>query len=334
MNRLKKSLCVVMLLVLSATALVGCKALNLENIYKEENKIKIVCTTFAQYDWTREIIRGEEGRFQLVYLFRNGADLHSFQPTADDIISVSNADLLIYVGGENDHWLEDAMKESVNPNLHAISMMDTLKDCLVEEEVVEGMQGEAEEDPEEIEYDEHVWLSLENAKLISNKITQTLCEMDSEYGDVYSANLNRYTTELLALKEEYQNMVKEAKIDTIVVGDRYPFRYLTDECGLNYYAAFVGCSAESEASFETVTFLSEKVDELALDNVIIIENSEQKIADAIIRNTENQNQEICVLNSIQSVKSSDIENGFTYLGAMRENYAVLHNVLKSTYFAE
>lgn len=311
----------------------------------EEGKINIVCTTFSQYDWTREVIKGREEQIQLTYLFRDGADLHSFQPTADDMIQVASADLLIYIGGENDGWLLDASKEATNPNQVKLSMLEFLEEELKEEELVEGMEGyeegghpleacstpngEEHSHEHEGEYDEHIWLSLSNAELITKEIASILSVLDPEGKSVYDSNAKRYCNELEELKENYQTMLATCELDTILVGDRFPYLYLTEEFGIKYYAAFTGCSAESEASFETVTFLAGKLNELGIDTVLILENSDGEIAKTIIRNSENKNQEIAVLNSIQSVKAADVAEGATYLKIMEENRQVLGRALKA-----
>ncbi len=311
----------------------------------KDDKINIVCTTFSQYDWTKEVIKGREEQIRLVYLFQDGADLHSFQPTADDMIQVASADLLIFVGGENDGWLLDASKEATNPNQVKLSMLEFLEDELKEEELVEGMEGyeeggqvlevcsagdgDAHSHEHDEEYDEHVWLSLSNAERITKEIASILSTLDPEGKDVYDSNAKRYCNELEELKSGYQTMLADCELDTILVGDRFPYLYLTEEFGIKYYAAFAGCSAESEASFETVTFLAGKLNELGIDTVLILENSDGEIAKTIIRNSENKNQEIAVLNSIQSVKADDVENGTTYLKIMEENRLVLGKALKA-----
>ncbi len=181
---------------------------------------------------------------------------------------------------------------------------------------------------EEKEYDEHVWLSLKNTKQLCNAIAEALEEIDPERADIYDANMVAYEEKLDDLNAQYQEPVDNAKQKTLLFGDRFPFRYLVDDYGLSYYAAFAGCSAESEASFETISFLAKKVDELGLKNIMTIEKSDQKIAKTIIENTATKDQKILTLDSMQSTTSDDIANGETYLSAMEKNLEVLKEALQ------
>lgn len=296
------------------------------------DQLSVVCTIFPEYDWAKEVL-GELGeQCELTLLLDDGVDLHNYQPTAEDISKIADCDLFVYVGGESDGWVEDALKEATNPNMQVINLLDTLGNTVKEEEVVEGMQAEEEEEAsdskeEEIEYDEHVWLSLKNAKTLVNAISTSLQTLDPENASAYQTNCDAYTNQLTELDGKYQTTVDQASKDTVLFGDRFPFRYMVDDYGLNYYAAFVGCSAESEASFETVIFLARKVDELGLKHVMVIENSDQKIANTVIQNTTSKDQDILVLDSMQSVTSEDIDAGETYLSVMTKNQEVLEKAL-------
>ena len=256
-------------------------------------------------------------------LLDNGTDLHSFQPAVKDIMKVSSCDLLIYVGGESDQWIEDALESAQNKGMKTINLMEVLGDTIKEEETVEGMQ----ESGHGHEYDEHVWTSLRNASVICDIIAETLEEMDPENKDVYASNAAAYQKKLSDLDTEYQNTVDSAKQNTLLFADRFAFRYLVDDYGLNYYAAFSGCSAESEASFKTVTFLAEKLDELGLKTVLTIEKSDDRIAQTVIENTETKDQKILELNSMQSITSDEITDGVTYLSVMEDNLDVLKEAL-------
>ncbi len=294
--------------------------------------LSIVCTIFPEYDWVREVMGSHADTAEITYLLDNGVDLHSYQPTAADMVKISECELFIYVGGESDAWVENALAEAVNPDMQVINLMDVLGDSAKEEELKEGMQGEEEEeeegeDEEEVEYDEHVWLSLKNAKILCNEISDKLCALDAANESDYKANLTAYTEKLDALDSDFQALVDTASVKTVVFGDRFPFRYFVDDYGLDYYAAFIGCSAETEASFETVAFLSQKVDELGVSTVFTIENSDQKIAKTIIENTKDKNQQILALNSLQSVSGEEI-GSVTYLSLMQENYNTLKEALQ------
>ena len=293
------------------------------------NKLKIVATIFPEYDWTREILGDRLKDVDLTLLLDNGTDLHSFQPAVKDIMKVSSCDLLIYVGGESDQWIEDALKSAANPDIKTINLMETLKDFIKEEETVEGMQEKHHSHEEdEKEYDEHVWTSLRNASAAAEVIADTLAELDPENSDIYKENLRSYQGELSSLDNEYQKTVDQSTHKTLLFADRFPFRYLVDDYGISYYAAFSGCSAESEASFKTITFLAEKVDELGLKEVFTIEKSDDRIAETVIENTRDKDQKVAVLNSMQSITSEEIVDGTTYLSIMEDNLKVLKAALK------
>jgi zinc transport system substrate-binding protein len=491
------------LLVLMCMPACGNTAVNTTS----NNKIQIVTTIFPEYDWVKQILGDRAEQAEITMLLDNGVDLHSYQPTAEDIMKISSCDLFIHIGGESDSWVEAALQEASNDNMKALNLMDILGDSVKTEEVVEGMQEEdhhshedeinqeeiedrtlsdfagewkslyplllegkldafceqqaencddsavtaedflnqyktswktevevihvensqitftytdktqrsaaytyagyqtmeneegeiigvryqfetdstdapkyvqfndhgykpeesqhfhvyfgnesfedlmkAETNPffvkkektdgeiaeelmehghhHEEERDEHVWLSLKNAQIICKAISESLQEIDPDNKEVYSTNADAYIKELISLDEKYQNTVEKAVQKTILFGDRFPFRYLTDDYGLTYYAAFPGCSAESEASFETIVFLSGKVDELGLKNVLTIEKSDRKIAETIVGNTKEKNQKILALDSMQSKTSDDLEAGDTYLSVMENNLEVLKEVLQ------
>ena len=471
----------------------------------DDARLKVVTTIFPEYDWVRQIAGDELSNMDLTMLLDNGVDLHSYQPTADDIMKISDCDLFVYVGGESDEWVNDALKEAVNKDMQVINLLDVLKDSIKTEEAMPGMQAEeghnhgyshfadsdvkdrdltdwsgewqsvypylengdleevmekkaesgdktAEEykayyetgyktdvekividgengtieftkngvsakadyeykgyqiydyqsgsrgvryffeavngssdapkyvqfsdhgiapgkaehfhiyagnesfdalseemenwptyypadmtgseivedmlEHEEKEYDEHVWLSLKNAEVLCNAIAEALETADPDHKDTYAANAASYVQSLSSLDTQYQEAVANASQNTLLFGDRFPFRYLVDDYGLNYYAAFAGCSAESEASFETISFLAKKVDELGLKNILTIEKSDQKIANTILENTTDKNQKILTLDSMQSTTSEDVANGTTYLSVMENNLNVLKEALQ------
>ena len=289
-----------------------------------EEKIRIVTTIFPEYDWVREILGDKADSAEITMLLDNGVDLHSYQPTADDLIKLSDCDLFVYVGGESDGWVDDALKSAASKDRKVINLLEILGDSVKEEETVEGMQ-EEEEDHEEKEYDEHVWLSLKNAKTLVGAISAALQELDPDNKDTYAANADAYGQKLSALDAEYQKAVSAGTYKTLLFGDRFPFRYLVDDYGLSYYAAFAGCSAESEASFETVSFLARKVDEGKLPCVLTIEGKNHKIAETIVQNTAGKNQKILTMDSMQSTTSQDVAT--TYLSLMAKNLDVLKEAL-------
>ncbi len=345
---MKKMISCVIAVMLVICCLGGCgtgsRSLN-------DGKLDIVVTIFPVYDWVRNVV-GDAPNVNVTLLLDNGTDMHSYQPSADDIITISTADVFIYVGGESDGWADDAVKDAVknvNEDIVVMNLMTIMGDMVKEEEIVEGMQeeehhhdeedhdddedhdedGEHEHhhDEDEPEYDEHIWLSLRNAAFVTEQISKLLQQKDSANASIYSTNAADYLEKLNDLDKRYSTMVSETSGNTILFGDRFPFRYLTDDYRINYYAAFVGCSAESEASFETVTFLSDKVDELSLNAVLTIENSDRRIAETIVQNTDDKDQQILTLDSMQSVTADDVKAGMTYLSIMENNLEVLKTAL-------
>lgn len=334
---MKKIIAAATALLVAAGMFTGCGAS--EKPTAQGDKLKIVTTIFPEYDWTREILGDQSERTEVTMLLDNGVDLHSYQPTADDLIKIAECDLFIYVGGESDGWVESALASTSNPDRAVINLIDTLGDSVKLEEVVEGMQ-ETEHDHEEdedhahdvdeqeAETDEHVWLSLGNAQAVCQKIAEKLGEIDPEHEQAYTQNALAYIDQLAALDAKYQAAVDAASKKTLVFGDRFPFRYLTEDYGLNYYAAFVGCSAETEASFETIRFLAEKTDALGLSHVLTIENPNHKIAETVVANTSSKNQQVLSMDSMQSVTSKDVAAGATYLSIMEHNLDVLTQALQ------
>lgn len=302
--------------VLAAFMLAGCAPKQQQNT----TKLKIVATTFPQYDWIREIIGKDNTNVDLQLLMKNGGDLHSYQPTAGDIANISDANLFVYVGGESDEWVDDALEEKTNKDMKIVNMMQTLGDDIDEEE--KGLE-DHDHDHDEIEYDEHVWLSLKRAQKIVKAITDELVELDPTNAKKYQANAEAYIAKLSALDKSYESTVNAVKDKTWIFADRMPFHYLAKDYGITTYAAFNGCSTETNASFNTIVTLAKYADEFGINHIMTIESSDHKLAKAVIENTAEKNQEILTLNSLQSVSQSDIDKGLTYYGAMEENLKVL-----------
>lgn len=293
----------------------------------ENKKINIVTTIFPIYDWTRQLVQDND-QAEITMLLDSGADLHNYQPTAPDILKIATADLFIFVGGESDDWTEDVLRSSMNPDMKVINLLQALGEDVKEEETVEGMEAEPEEDGEEKEADEHIWLSLRNAGKLCRAIGETLCEIDPDNQENYRARLQEYLEKLEQLDAAYVEMTEAAEVKTVLFGDRFPFRYMMDDYGLTYYAAFSGCSAESEASFATVMFLTGKVDELGLKTVLTIENPKTRLAETIVQNTKTKDQRIVAMNSLQSVTAETLKTGVTYLQIMEENLNALAQALQ------
>lgn len=319
---LKKIISIILCILMIVATLAGC---NNSGQSDKHNQLKIVTTIFPIYDWVKNIT--DSADVDLSIIEKSGADLHNFQPTVEDIGNIAECDVFIYVGGESDGWVDDALQHRSNPDMVVIDLMDVLKDNIKEEEVVEGMEAEDEEDEEEEpEYDEHIWLSLKNAKIICDEIAEKLAQIDSDNADAYKKNAAKYVGELDKLDGEYQAAVDNAANKTLLFGDRFPFRYLVDDYKLSYYAAFVGCSAETEASFKTIAFLANKVDELKLKYIMKIESSDGSVANTVKENTKDKDQQILTLDSLQSVTVDTAENS-GYLDIMRQNLEVLKTAL-------
>lgn len=324
MKKPKKPLLLLLCLAMLAGLLIGCG--ESAPAQAGEEKLSIVTTIFPEYDWVRQILGDRADGMELTLLLSNGVDLHSYQPTADDMIRISTCDLFIHVGGESDDWVDDALAGAVNKDMVVIDLLDVLDGAVKQEELVEGMQTEDEED--EAGLDEHVWLSLRNAATACSHIAEQLGALDPANKDAYKANAAAYIEKLSALDARYASAVSGAKADTLLFGDRFPFRYLTDDYGLTYYAAFAGCSAETEASFETIVFLAGKVEELGLSAVLTLENSDGKLAQTIVDNTTSKSVQILQMDSLQSTTLQDIAGGKTYLGAMEQNLKILRQALQ------
>ena len=290
-----------------------------------DDKISVVTTIFPIYDWVRQVAGDNLSNIDLTMLLDNGVDLHSYQPTAQDMMKVSNADLFIYVGGESDEWVEDVLEAAPNADIRAINLVEAMGEDIKMEEMVEGMEHAEEEDEEEA--DEHVWLSLHNAEKLVKVIADVLAEIDGELADTYLNNAKEYEKKLSALDERYKETISSAAFDTLLFADRFPFRYLTDDYDLKYYAAFSGCSAESEASFDTVAFLIGKLNELALPAVIRLEDGRINIADTIIRDSATKDQRIVILHSMQQITGEDVRTGISYLSVMEDNLNALREAL-------
>jgi len=322
----------IVFVVITALVFAGCSAPNESTKSDAGDSLKIVCTVFPQYDWVRQILGDRVGDIELTLLQRSLADLHNYQPSVDDMITISACDLFIYVGGESDHWADAALRQAVNPDMIVLNLLETLGDAAKIEELFEGMQDDDDHDEDdhddEDEFDEHVWLSLRNAEIFCAAIAEILSSLDADYAEQYNANLTDYRAALSFLDAAYKEAVDAAPVDTLLFGDRYPFRYLMDDYGLKAYAAFPGCSAETEASFQTMTFLVEKLDELNLNHVMVTEGSNQSIAKTIISNSNDPNRGILVLDSMQSVTSGGAASGAAYLAIMGSNLNVLKEALQ------
>lgn len=349
MNRkLILTLLLALLLVLS-----GCSS---SEVLEDSDKPSIVCTAFPQYDWTLQILGGRAEDFNVTLLNHQGTDMHSFQPTAANMVSMANCDLFIHIGGYSEGWVPAALESAGNDHSQVLTLLDHVEARA--EEFTEGMEhnhdhdhgheeaddhaGEAEEtddadsheghDHEEDahveELDEHLWLSLRCAQDACDAITEAICQLDPAHEADYQANAAAYKEQLHHLDHEFEEAVHEAGTNVVLFADRFPFRYLTDDYHIEYLAAFPGCSAETEASFETILYLSEEMEAHQLTCAVILEGSKEDFAKTVVSNTDVENPRILTLNSMQSVNQRHIDTGVTYLGIMEENLTVLKEALK------
>ena len=361
-----------LLFAIFATMILALAACNSSDKKTEANKLSIVTTIYPEFAWTKEILGSQADSVELTLLMKNGVDLHSYKPTAQDIAKIASADMVVYVGGESDEWISNALKATPKKGRSEINLMEALGDRVKAEEVVEGMQAEHEEHhhhgehaeehehehhgehaeehehhhdhdehaeehehhhhhdhEEEVENDEHVWLSLKNAEILVQKIAAELAKLDPAHASIYAENANAYVAKIQSLDNEYRATVDGAARKTVLFGDRFPFRYMVDDYGIKYYAAFVGCSAESEASFETIAFLAGKMDSDSLPAILTIEKGNKKIATAILAASKNsKDAQILTINSMQSVTEQQIAEGLDYLSIMQTNLDVLKKALK------
>ena len=294
----------------------------------EDGEITVVCAIFPEYDWMRNLTAGSDA-IELKLLIDKGVDLHSYQPNVNDIVTVSNCDVFVYSGGASDVWVEDVLETAMNPDLIVVDMMELLEKH--RELCEEGHDHDHEDHDHEHEHehtaDEHIWLSLVNAGYICRELTALLCELDEENAVLYEENFAAYTDALLALDDTYYIPLTESAHETVLFADRFPFTYLMEDYHIHYCAAYEGCSAETEVSFDTFAHLSETLRMLNLPGVIVIDDSDHRIADTVIEASGKKHCEIYTMQSMQAVSSRQIKDGITYLELMEENLSVLAQAL-------
>ena len=334
MKNKKFILCVLIIGLLLATNACTGK----DSITKDQAKLNIVTNIFPTYDWVREITNGAD--VNISYLTDTGVSLHNYEPSAEDIKKIKDSDLFVYLGSHSDKWAEKILSE--NPDLKVIKLIDVLEDRILEEELKEGMEDHHDHDHDEHNHDhndehdhdhdhdhdehdehdhhhedEHIWLSIKNAQEICKAISEKLSEIDSNNKFLYEKNLNNYLQKLNELDNEYAKEINSSKDKTLIFADRFPFRYLTEDYDLDYYAAFTGCSADAEASFDTIVFLVKKLDELNIKSVFTLTDSDGKIANTIIENSKKDIKTL-KLNSMESVNKDEAKES-TYIGYMEDN---------------
>ncbi len=291
----------------------------------DDGKLTIVAAIFPEYDWLRNLTAGSEN-IELKLLIDKGVDLHSYQPDVNDIVTISNCDVFVYSGGASDIWVEDVIETAMNPHLIAVDLMELLEQ---RRELCHDGHDHDHEGHEDHDHtaDEHIWLSLVNADHICRSLTDLLCELDGDNAELYKANFARYGAAIQALDVQYHSTVSSAKYEDILFADRFPFAYLMEDYGLHHHAAYEGCSAETEVSFDTFAHLSETLQTLDLPGVVVIDDSDHRIADTVIAASGEKPREIYTLQSMQAVGRRQIKDGITYLDIMEENLSVLERAL-------
>jgi zinc transport system substrate-binding protein len=322
MKQLKQILCLMLALCICVGLFAGCGR------KKDDGRLTIVVTVFPVYDWVRNLLGDRAGEVELVLLEDSGADMHNFQPTIEDIYKISTCDLFVYIGGESDKWVADTLRTAENKNMVAVGLLAELGTAAREEEEPDGPGSEHDHEHEEVtEYDEHVWLSVKNAKLLCPVLAEKLAQVDAEHAETYRANCAAYAKQLDELDTAFEQAVSEAPGRTVLFADRYPFLYLIKDYGLTAYAAFSGCSAETEASFDMISFLVGKLDGLGLKHILVLEGSTCRIANTIISESAAKDAEILEMDSMQSVTPEQISAGTNYLAIMQKNLEVLKQAL-------
>lgn len=309
----------------------------------EDGEISIVCTLFPQYDWVRNVVGDTEG-VSLTLLIQNGTDPHSYQPTAADILAISNCDAIVYLGGESDLWVQEALERAGDPDIIKIALTDiegmTLREISAASHS-HGHEGHGDHSDHSDHsghghgtLDEHLWLSLRNAAVATAHIAERLCELDGANGEIYAANAEEYIARLNSLDSDYRATVESAsEADRFALfADRFPFVYMMEDYGIEYSAAFEGCTADVDADFDTVIRLIEEAAEHDVRYIAVTESSDGALARTVA--DSGCDIEIITMNSLQSITRERVKEGVTYLSVMEDNLISLAKILKLESSAE
>ena len=320
---MRRAVSLLIALTLIALSLSSCA------VAPENGQTDIVCTVFPIYDWAQNLLGEDTDGVSARLLVNRGTDPHSYTPTPTDIAALHGADILIYVGGESDAWIEDVLSTIKNKEIKLIKLIDLLGDRALDsdEDCTDSDCHDHEHDHDHEHeagaYDEHVWLSLKNAEALCEALTTELSAALPSSAEKIAANGAAYREKLAALDTRFAEEIEKAPMELLIFADRFPFRYLTEDYSLEYEAAFSGCSADSEASFETVVRLSDKLNESGVSSLMILESSTEDLAKTVISNSGREGIRIIRIDSMQSITSRDIERGETYLSIMEKNLAAL-----------
>lgn len=293
-----------------------------------DDGIKIVCTSFVGYDFVRNIVKDVEG-ISVTYLMDAGVDSHGFEPTASQLIKMQKADLLVYNGGEMENWTEQVIPTLDVSKTRLVKLMDCVD--LLEEEDVDGVEEHEHDHAHEkgeidnVEWDEHVWTSPQNAIKIMEKIEEEIEKLDNTNKEKFQENAEEYINQIKEVDDEIWEIVNNAKRTKLIFGDRMPMKYFLEEFKLQASGAFNGCSTETEPSTRTLSYLIDTVRKENIPVVLYIENGNSKIANIIAEETEAQAMQIQTLHTISK---EDFEKGENYVTLMSRNLEVLKKALQ------
>ena len=319
---MRRRLFALLLALTLAASLCGCA----DRQRAEDGRLQVVCSVFPYYDFARQI-GGDD--VDVTLLVAAGKETHSFEPTPLDVITLSQADVFLYNGGESEAWVDDILSaagENIAVTLPLMPQVSALA-----EEWAEGMEGAHDEhdhethDSDDIEYDEHVWTSPVLAKALCRAICDALCQADPAHQEDYQARLTDYLTQLDQLDAAFREVVDAGHRRLLVFGDRFPLLYFCKEYGLDYRAAFHGCASDTEPSLATLKYLIDKVEDEKIPVVYTIELSSRKVADAIAETT---GAKVLTFHSCQTVSRAEFDGGATYLSLMERNVEALREGLQ------
>lgn len=312
---IRRIVCVLLACLFLVLPLYGCGG------ERDEARVRIVCTVFPFYDWVRNIVGDVEG-VEVLWLADNGSDLHSYQPSAADLIALGDADLVVYVGGTSDGWVTDAIKQGGKKN-----GMPLVKEEGVTLRPVSAESGHSHEDGHQHEEDEHLWLSLRNAAVCVERICERLCALDAEYAEQYRSNATSYKEALLTLDASFAESVAKAEKPRLLFADRFPFVYLLEDYGIEYRAAFSGCTTDVDADFSTVIKLAQTADAWNLSYIMVTESSDGSLAESVNRASQQKNRTVLRLESMQAIRKEQAQKGMTYRSVMEENFSAVRTAL-------
>ncbi len=314
---MKKCLSLFLALILLLSSFAGCAF----DQKPEDEGFHIVCTVFPIYDWVKELTH-DVPDLHVSLLLDNGEEMHGYQPSSHDIMDISTCDMLIMVGGESDAWIDEALAQAQNQETTVIKLMNIPNMTLHRDTIHE------HEEANHAPYDEHVWLSLQNALTACSYLANSLAAYDPAHRTVYEKNLNGYTKNLKVLDRQYTTLAAQAPAGLLVFCDRFPFRYLTADYGFSYIAASVGCSTDTEVDFDTVITLASAVSDHALPVVLVLDGGNTKLAKQVITESKQEHVKILTVHSMQSISKKNMDAGTSYLSLMEKNLSVLQKALK------